>query len=115
MTGEDLANSSRRALYQDVDNSNLRISDDELLIWINEGILELYRINPTSCYRTEIKCEPPSAILNLQEDLPLVEFMKPAMTDYLVYRFYSKDTQDQENRARAANFYQLFSAKSGSF
>jgi len=114
MTGTELAASAREALYGDVDAANLRISDAELLIWINDAQAELYRINPACAYVTAITVTKPADIIALSDTLPINDIYRASIVDYLVYRFYSKDTQDEENRVRAGMYFKLFLGKSGS-
>ena len=115
MTGTEILKRAREYLFLDVDpiDAQKRISNTEGLDWLNDAISRLYQLNPTVTYINTVVTDPPTALTDLSSDSGINDQFNTALINYLAYRFYSKDTEDNENARRAQQFFNLFQNSAG--
>jgi hypothetical protein len=105
----DVLQRAREFLYLDTDTDNLRISDEEGLVWLTLAQKEIARRKPDSMYRDdEIVTDPPAIVSSKTQSLEVLDQYENALINFLLHKFFAKDTEDANNRARMKDFYNMF-------
>ena len=105
----DVLNRAREFLFLDTDDANLRISDEEGLIWLTLGQREVARRKPDSMYRDDkIVTTLPVNVSSLTQELEVLDQYENALINYLMHKFYAKDSEDANNRSRMGDHHRMF-------
>jgi len=103
MTVQDIATKTRQFIYLDVDSAQYRIENEEVIAWTDEAQKTIVRHRPDL-----LLSKNPDKLTALTDVLEIDDMFEPDVVNYVLFRIYNKDDQDQEARARAINFRNLF-------
>ena len=102
MTFDQIISSVRRGFLNDVDK--VRWSDEDLLEYANEAVVEIRRVRPDLFLGTYLQTIP---VYDGPDDFPLPRVYESFAKDYIVHRAHSRE-EEYVNDNRAVLFYSRF-------
>jgi len=105
MTGEDVETRVRTLLKA---GSEVRWDDAEMLLWVNDGVVEIVRRRPDSQYTSSINNSAVIDTTALDQELPLLQYYRATMANYVLHRCYQKDSEYTNGRDMAAYWWDTF-------
>lgn len=88
-----------------------RYENAELLRYISDGQVQLFRRHPEATYSTTVNVTAPSAVESPTSDLVITDDFSDAIIYYCAWRTLSKDAEDSVNLSLAENFRNKYIAE----
>lgn len=109
MLASDIISAARGTLIDAT--APYRWTDADMLLWLNAGLQELWKRRPDAFYITTIVVTAPAAMAIISSTVPVLDQFQQALTDYLLFRCFSRDSDDQANVSRSEIHMKLFIAE----
>lgn len=107
MIGTDIIKAVR-PLVNDTDKSTWPDDHANWLLFLNEGVRLIYKDHPECRLLTDGTMRVYADMATTADTVLLDDVYKPAMVEYLVYRFFDCDAGDTRDKARAGEHLQSF-------
>jgi hypothetical protein len=93
-----------------LDQSKIRWTDAELFRHLTDAKRDLVKNRPDAQYVSSIVTTAPIAVTSLSDDMAIDDIFTVALTDYVCYRAFLKDSEDPAYSKRALDHLKLYLA-----
>lgn len=100
MTGQDVIDRAR-VFTNDTDAANPRVTNDQYMMFINDGILLIWDVRSDSRLAAAGTRITLAEITAVTDTICLLDRFRAALADYITYRAFMSQSASQENIARA--------------
>lgn len=109
MLASEIITRARETLFDTT--TPYRWSDAELLRWLSDGLTELWIRRPDALYVSAVVTTSPAAVSAVGSNIVVLDQFRAALMDYICFKAFLRDSDDQANAARSTAHFKLFMAE----